>query len=536
MNEIAAAPAGRAPGLGVWAFLLAGLSLSIGWGVRGNWGHEYGAMIPGALTAIAVAACSNRPDWHARIPFFALFGALGWSFGGSISYMIVISYTQSGHYESQAYGYACLFVIGFLWAALGGAGTAMPAELDRKRLTSFVAPTIAVIVAWYLVFAAIHFAKHRGWITEESLDWYDTDWIAAATAAPVALAYLLFSPAHRVAAGLYLVMALGWWAGFGGLVLGAGLRMTPPRGDNWAGVLGMTVATLLYFAAMRKPRIVLAMLISGFVGGWGFAGMQLVKIILIYFGDVYLVERGWIKEPFRTNYHSILEQSYGFVNGLGIALAMGVLSTRSPRWPIEKTPRRWTDLFAVAFVLIGITYVNIVKNLSNVWREGKVIPETIYGLSASTWFHLGYLALAAALVAVLIRHARRPVALGAASGLVKGQILYIVFLWWIVAGNFTRVLPFHEQRIVTEGTIHFGACLATALILILPRDDSPPGERTKPGLIALFFLTIVLGLLGTAATTAVEMGLTRKMYGDERVHFGNLHIRFGPNNTNTKHR
>src|SRR5712671_7442827 len=105
--------------------LLTALSLSIGWGIRGNFGHEYGAMIPGALAAMAAVLLSGREDWWRRIAYFAFFGALGWSFGGSISYMWVIGYTHSGHFPSQLYGFACLFLIGFEWGALGGAGTAL---------------------------------------------------------------------------------------------------------------------------------------------------------------------------------------------------------------------------------------------------------------------------------------------------------------------------------------------------------------------------------------------------------------------------
>ena len=100
-------------------YLATALSLSIGWGIRGNFGHEYGAMIPGALAAMAAVLLSRRGDWVREVPFFGMFGALGWSFGGSISYMQVIAYTHSGHSPSVLYGFACLFVIGFLWAALG---------------------------------------------------------------------------------------------------------------------------------------------------------------------------------------------------------------------------------------------------------------------------------------------------------------------------------------------------------------------------------------------------------------------------------
>ena len=90
-------------------------------------------MIPGALAAMAVALLSGREDWWSRIAYFGMFGALGWSFGGSMSYMQVIAYTHSGHSPSVAYGFACLFVIGFVWAALGGAGTALAARpTDRS--------------------------------------------------------------------------------------------------------------------------------------------------------------------------------------------------------------------------------------------------------------------------------------------------------------------------------------------------------------------------------------------------------------------
>lgn len=43
------------PGLSPLAILFVALALSIGWGVRGNWGHEYGAMIPGALASLSAA-------------------------------------------------------------------------------------------------------------------------------------------------------------------------------------------------------------------------------------------------------------------------------------------------------------------------------------------------------------------------------------------------------------------------------------------------------------------------------------------------
>ena len=112
-------------------------------------------MIPGALAAMAAVLLSGRDDWQRRIAYFAMFGALGWSFGGSISYMQVVAYTHSGDSPSVLYGFACLFVIGFLWAALGGAGTALPAVVDHSFLDALFLPMGVVFGLWWLQGVAI---------------------------------------------------------------------------------------------------------------------------------------------------------------------------------------------------------------------------------------------------------------------------------------------------------------------------------------------------------------------------------------------
>jgi hypothetical protein len=42
--------------------VLCGLTLSLGWGIRGNFGHAYGAMTPGALATLAGVLVSGRAD------------------------------------------------------------------------------------------------------------------------------------------------------------------------------------------------------------------------------------------------------------------------------------------------------------------------------------------------------------------------------------------------------------------------------------------------------------------------------------------
>jgi hypothetical protein len=328
--------------------ILTAFSLSLGWGIRGNYGHEYGAMIPGALAAMAVVLFSGRVDWLRRIAHFAMFGALGWSFGGSMSYMQVVAYTHSGHSPSVLYGFACLFVIGFLWAALGGAGTALPAVADHAFLAALVPAMSVTFVLWWLQGLAIEpWLRHEGY----SLNWYDTDWLAAALAV---LAVVLVLGARRRldgATSLILHLAAGWWAGFVVLVLALDLHMTPPRGDNWAGCAGMTAGLLWYCRRAPFLEVAHATLVSGFIGGIGFAAASMLKLVEVTSG-------------YQTNWHSILEQTTGLFNGIGLAVACCGLAKRAP--PVAGLPgqRSSTETVALVFVVLGITYLNLRKNVA----------------------------------------------------------------------------------------------------------------------------------------------------------------------------
>ena len=408
-------PSNRFASLGM--IVLTGLSLSVGWGIRGNFGHAYGAMIPGTLAAVAVVLMAGREDWWRRVAYFALFGALGWSFGGTISYMWVIGYTHSGHLPSQLYGYACLFLIGFLWAALGGAGTALPACLTRTQLTSLFVPMLAVFVAWLLqgILLPVFFEAPPGDRRHESvLYWYDTSWVTALVALGTAL--LLIAVRRSVCRGTSLVLHLagGWWLAFLLMVLlvdgfGIEFRMTPPRGDNWAGVLGMTIGALVYFLRQGMREAARAMLLCGFFGGFGFATATFLKLAELQFVPLVLShlfgESGW-----QTNWHSILEQTYGLINGMGLAVAMAGLARRAPKEPGFTPLPFWTEGVALAFVLLLVTYLNAVKNVST-WVSLKAVPAQLYGLASQTWFHAAYFGLALVFIILLVLHRRRRLAL-----------------------------------------------------------------------------------------------------------------------------
>jgi hypothetical protein len=502
--------------------LLIALSLAIGWGIRGNFGHEAGAMIPGALSAIAAVIASSREDWRRRVAYFAFFGALGWSFGGSMSYGQVLGYTHSGHSLSVLYGFASLFAIGFLWAALGGAATALPAVLDRARLTEFFAPLTAVFIAWWLqdLIEARLVAIDPQYRQGSPLYWYDTDWLGVTVALVTIIALALVRRRLDEATKLILHLGAGWWAGFAVLVLALGWRMTPPRSDNWAGCAGMAAAMIFYFERRGLRALTRAALVCGIIGGCGFALANLIKLVGI--------ATGW-----QTNWHSVMEQVYGFINGLGIAFVISRLRRSAPRASDDPKIRRWTEVYAIAFVLLAMTWINFRKSPES-WVRAEAVPAVLAGLPALFWFDLAYLMLSVAVVSMLIRHLQRPLPLIPAGWFGKCQLFYLVLLWWVVVGNFERALvAFSAPRLITEGVIFFNAVLCTVLC-VSGREATEPVAASETVRAERLGKMLLAGASLIALTIAGCWGATRAIYGDQVAGGNSRQIRFGNESTATR--
>lgn len=512
-----------APAIRWRALLFVGLSLSIGWGIRGNFGHEWGAALPGALAAMAAVLLSQREDWLRRIAYFAMFGAIGWSFGGSMSYMIVIAYTHSGHSPSVLYGFFCLFIIGFLWGAVGGAGTALPAFLSRERLTQFFIPLICIFLAWWAdgVLESRFIDTNPAFSRHSPLDWYDTNWISALLVIAAVLVRAAIRRRLDWAERLILSMAAGWWVGFLLLTIGLRLHMTPPRSDNWAGSIGMTIGMWIFLQRHNLRGVLLASLTTGFIGGLGFASAAALKLIEM-------------KSGLTTNWHSILEQSYGFINGLGMAVAMEQIRNRAPRVSDAPPTHRWTEAFAVSFVLLLLTYLNLYKEVDD-WIKAKAVQPAMYFMTTHGWFDLIYALAALTLLLLLREHLRRPLPIVPSTWLGKGQMLYLALLWWMVVGNFVKaIVAFAPQRLVTEGVITVNALLCTLMALLWARDIMQLQIAPRADYTPLLKRTLATGFALLALSTFAYWGIVRALYGDTSAGGARRQIRFGPSTTSKR--
>jgi hypothetical protein len=650
------------------AMFLVALSLSIGWGIRGNFGHEAGAMMAGVLSATAVAVLSGRDDWRNRAAYFALFGGLGWGFGGSIAYMYPLSFTESGHTATTYYGYFALFLEGGLWCGMGAAGTALAATMPLSRMTRFFTPLCFVLAAmglklWiegplegFLTPGAAGMAGNTWHRQESPLYWFDADWLPACMALLGVCAFDLYDRMQRqrerllehplmllpfAAAGgvagyivqlslraggleesirhalvvklgdlnyvnpqtgktfdpdqlltnwpqffsdypqhlgwglglicgvavyfamtgrfrkdssLLLYLSLGWLIAFLAMpVLGStllmdygGLRLMPPRSDDWAGIVGVFIAGLIWVRRHGLAPVSHVMSLGFILGGISFATVPMIRYFLRYPGHPWRFPQG-VPETFAhyqsANWHSILEQSHGFGHGLAIAIAMGMLWRRQPYDAREGRVGGWTVAFSVFFVWCVVGFLNLHK-LVETWVENKSVPPTLKAplvgfieASPLTWFCIVWWTGAAVCAVLLLLHQRRRLEIVPATWTGKGQLIYVLFLGLIVIGNLARAIPrFSDSRMVTEWVIFMNACLATFLIVALPgrKQAAATDERAassdqrrnawpslvKTWLIGLAAATVLMSVYGYLTLAMYQEHLAGKPWANHR--------RFGP--------
>jgi len=439
--------------------ILAGLAMSVGWGFRGDYGHEAGAMVPGALLGLAICLGSGRQDWWRRASIMAFCGAVGWAFGGQMSYGMVVGYTAGASFADVAYGYASLFLVGGLWAGIGAAILALSVTQRRSYLESFVGP----LVALWLVWLGLDLTGATDRLAEKWL-LHDTDWVAASSALSVAVLYGLIRPASRSACRLIGVLALGWWGGYLLLTVLLSLHMTPPRSDNWSGCVGLYFALLIYLMR-RRDRAVVSMALSGFLaGGIGFAVGDFVNML----GRAGWGVIGRYEALQGLDYWKWMEQLFGLVMGLGVATGfLGRLRARIA--PVEEDqPPGWLNTVAATFLFVVMIWSNLQKNVGS-WVKGSYVPERFFTLSIKWWFLIVGLLLTVVVLAAILRHRRRALRFIPSASVGRAQLLFLLILWVAILGAFMQALPHMTQKNVffvhTSFWITGGLCSLLLLLL-----------------------------------------------------------------------
>jgi hypothetical protein len=364
--------------------------------------------------------------------------------------------------------------------------------------------------------------------------------------------YFAMTGKFRKDATLFVYLSLGWLVGFLAMpVLGStflmdygGLRLMPPRSDDWAGILGVFIAGLIWSRRHGLVPVAHVMSVGFILGGIAFTTVPMIRFLLRYPGHPWRFPEGVpqaLAHYQSANWHSILEQMDGFGFGLAIAIAMAMLWRRQPYDAREGHVSGWTIASSVFFAWFIVGFLNLYKLVETWVGNGAVPPELkapllgFIELPPSAWFCIVWWTAAAVGGMLLLMHQRRRLDIVPETWTGKGQLLYVLFLWLMVIGNLARAIPgFSNGRMVTEWVVFMNASLATLLIVALPRNsqqdttnesEAARHARAWPSLAR----TWMWGLVAASVLIAVYGYLTLAMY---QQHFEGKpwanHRRFGP--------
>jgi hypothetical protein len=487
------------------SIVLSGLAMSVGWGFRGDYGHEAGAMVPGALLGLAICMASGRRDWWRRSTIMAFCGAVGWAFGGQMSYGLITGYTASSSLADVAYGYGCLFLIGGLWAGIGSAILALSVTKSRSYLERFAGPLVALWLVWF----AMDLSGFTKWLVET---WYlnDTDWFAASSALFVAGVYALIVPRSRPACFFIILLAGGWWAGYIVLTCLLGLHMTPPRSDNWSGCVGLFVAIVFYLIRQQNRAALNVTLFGLLVGGIGFVVGNFVNML----GRAQWGPIGRFEALQGLDYWKWMEQLFGLIMGIGVGLVF-IRRLRPKLIPASEDQSGGNlNTIGLLFLLLVMMWANLHKNVLN-WAKGNSIPEKLFGIRTEWWFLLVGLILSAMILTAIIQHRRRDLPLAPCNDFGSGQLLFLVILWVTIAGAFTQAFPAMAGKGVFFVHLTFWITGGICSLIVLGLSGKPtsqpeaqlaasdyfwkPGRRYWISLLPVLVLAILLAYLTVAA-------------------------------------
>ncbi len=446
--------------------------MSVGWGLRGDYGHEAGAMMPGALFGLALCLAAGRADWARRGATIAALCAIGWAFGGQMSYGMVIGYTAHADFRNVLYGYASLFVIGGLWGAVGAGILALALTMRRSELNAFTGPLIAVYAGWKL----LDFSGATEWL---DVRWnpYDVDWVAACSALVIALAYGAIVPRTRSACRLIAILASGWLLGFGLLTMAFGLRMTPPRSDNWAGCVGLSAALVIYLWRAKHRAALSLMSYGALAGGAGFAIGDFVQML----GRAQWGPIGRFPALQGLGYWKWMEQLFGLIMGAGVAFGISRMTKLKLAPPAEDESNGWSRDAALLFLLLAIPWENFPRNVSR-WVEDGHLVEPLLGMGPARWFGLIAILLTIMVIAAIRRYRAGTLPLIPADPFQRLQWLFLILLWFFLAADFTQSFPSMKSRsvLLVHVTFWLTALACTWITLVLPEPVEKHAGESRP--------------------------------------------------------
>ncbi|MBN2329851.1 MAG: hypothetical protein JXR73_22105 [Candidatus Omnitrophica bacterium] len=292
--------------------LCAAMAGGMAWGIRGQYGHETGAMIAGLLVSLTLIflLCPRAPQL--TLARAAALGAVAMGFGGSMTYGQTVGLTHdaalTGNWEALRWGMIGLSIKGGVWIGFAGVFLGMGLGGVRYRFRETLLLMIGLIGAY---FAGV---------------------------------YLLNSPYDPAGKSLPAIYFSADW------------HWTPvadlkPRRECWGGLWFALIAAIVYSGFLRKDRLARNLALWGILGGAvGFPLGQSLQAYHAWNPDVF--RQGlWATLDPHMNWWNMMETTYGAV--MGASLGFGLWLNREHIRPCSQTEE--VDLpCAAEWILLAI--------------------------------------------------------------------------------------------------------------------------------------------------------------------------------------
>lgn len=265
--------------------LLAALAGGMGWGIRGQYGHETGAMIAGVLVSLVLVWVFCPQAALLPAARAVAFGTIAMGFGGTMTYGQTIGLTQNaaliGNGEALRWGMLGLAVKGGLWIGFAGLFLGMGLGGVRYRPREVLALMLAALVLYGL----------GCWLLNRPFD-----------------------PANQVLPRIYFSADWRWQPGVAPEVL-------KPRLEHWGGLLFALAGLWAWTGWARGDGLARRLALWGMVGGLGFPLGQAVQAYAAWNPEVFR-SGFWAELPFRMGWWTWMETIFGAFMGGSLGLGL----------------------------------------------------------------------------------------------------------------------------------------------------------------------------------------------------------------------
>lgn len=265
--------------------LLGAMAGGLGWGIRGQYGHETGAMIAGLLVSLTLTLLFCKRANALAVARAVAWCTVGIGFGGSMTYGQTIGLTQNapvvGNWEALRWGMLGLAIKGGLWIGFGSAFLGM--GLGGKRYSPI---EMLLVMIGLLLLSLVGI-----WLFNQPFD-----------------------SANKVLPRLYFSVHPEWEPD----------PNIKPRREVWGGMLLALTGLLLYVRLVRKDFL------AGYLGLWGLLGGALGFPL----GQCLQAGHAWNLAAFQTgwlaqidpliNWWNWMETTFGLTMGATIGLGVWI--------------------------------------------------------------------------------------------------------------------------------------------------------------------------------------------------------------------